>query len=86
MRALDGKTEDVAAGDIYVVGGGVRATHAEFGSRVLSGHSLDGSDSREDCSGGVSTGKLFLGDCSCWGGVGNHLNSVKEFSVPCKTS
>ena len=57
VRAMDGKIEDVAAGDIYVLGGGVRATHAEFGSRVLSGHSLDGSDSRVDCSGGVSTGK-----------------------------
>ncbi|KAL5247537.1 hypothetical protein ACHWQZ_G019426 [Mnemiopsis leidyi] len=60
VRALDGKIEDVAAGDIYVVGGGVRATHAEFGSRVLSGHSLDGSDSREDCSGGVSTGAASI--------------------------
>ena len=41
---------------MYVVGGGVRATHAEFGSRVLAGYSHDSSDSREDCSGGVSTG------------------------------
>ena len=54
----DGKIENVAEGDVYVVGGGVRATHVEFGTRVLEGYSYDGSDSREDCSGGVSTGKL----------------------------
>ena len=54
--------EDVAAGDVYVIGGGVRATHAEFGSRVLAGYSHDGSDSRTDCSGGVSTGILSRSD------------------------
>ena len=30
----DGKTDQVAPVDIYVVGGGVRGSHSEFSSRV----------------------------------------------------
>jgi len=60
VRRLDGKIADVAPGDLYVVGGGVRATHAEFDSRVLAGYSYDRSDSRVDCSRGVSTGAASI--------------------------
>ncbi|XP_063693825.1 sushi, von Willebrand factor type A, EGF and pentraxin domain-containing protein 1-like isoform X1 [Bolinopsis microptera] len=70
----DGKIENVAEGDVYVVGGGVRATHVEFGARVLEGYSYDGSDSREDCSGGVSTGAASIA-------IGGHNGIARRANV-----
>ena len=60
VRVLDGKIENLASGNIYVIGQGVRATHAEFGARVLQGFSVGGGDSQSDCGTGVSTGRWKL--------------------------
>eukprot|EP00116_Pleurobrachia_bachei_P011335 sb/3471597/ len=79
-KILDHLIENVADGDLYVVGSGVSATHVEFGDRVRAGWSyFPNDDPRKGCENNdVSTGAASIG-------IGNTLGIAREaYVVPVK--